>query len=125
MTVCTLVAGGDVVWRVAAIGELIGRLNNPSASTAILFEGVHTGTDDLNKSCPAADLHILTIAPECPCCSDGLVMQVSLNRLLHRRPANLIVGLADLVHLSHLQTFLCSAPYARLLSLAPLVLHDK
>jgi len=125
MTVCTLVAGGDTGWRAAAINALIARPTTPPASTAILLEGVHAGITDLQQIHPRADLHIVTVAPGCPCCGDGLVMRVSLDRLLRGRPARLIVSLADHVHLPHLQTFLCSAPYADRLTLAPPVLCNK
>ena len=116
MTRCTLVTGGSSAQREAAIAAMI----DPQAPTGIIFEGIHPASAPLLAS-DMPNLKISTIAASCPCCGNGLVLRVTLDRLLQRHPAYLYISLASDAHLSHLRQFLTEPPYAALLSLAPVV----
>ena len=124
MTLCTLVVGADGARRAAAI---VARLELRVA-TAVILEGIDPGAgvlDVVAHDPHGASLKVVTIAAGCPCCGDGRVMRVTLNRMLQRRPAQLFISLADRNHLPHLQQFLCTPPYAALLSLAAVVSCDS
>jgi hypothetical protein len=132
---CTLVAGGTAAQRLAAIAAGI----DPAQTTAVIAEGPQDGAG-LPGAIGASDrasepashragdpaigagwLRLAVIAAGCPHCDAGLVMRVTLDRILRQRPAALYISLADPHHLEHLQQFLSSAPYASLLRLAPVL----
>lgn len=113
---CTLVAGSNAAQREAAIAALV----EPQLATAIILEGAQGDTTALAASV-SAKLKVATIASGCPCCGDGLVMRVTLNRMLQQKPARLFVSLADASHLIHLQQFLGAPPYVGLVQLTPAI----
>ena len=121
MTLCTLAAGGHYRQRQAAIAARL----DPRITSAVIFEGVDR--DDVianrpaNFPSPSTNLRIVAIATGCPCCDGGLVMRVTLNRMLQRRPAQLYISLADSTHLTHLQAYLSEPPYAERVTLAPVL----
>lgn len=125
MTLCYLVAGGNYQQRQAAIAACL----DPLVTSAVIFEGVnphHSGVDVADDFPPAStNLRIVTIAIGCPCCDGGMVMRVTLNRMLQRRPAQLFISLADATHLAHLQAYLTAPPYADLVTLAPVLDPDS
>lgn len=118
MTLCILVAGGHYRQRQAAIAARI----DPRIASAVIFEGVDR--DEVIAGAPALfpsaspALVIASIAIGCPCCDGGMVMRVTLNRLLQRRPAQLYISLANPAHLGHLQAYLSTPPYAERVTLA-------
>lgn len=123
MTVCTLVTGGNAAAREAAIAGLI----DPQAPTAVIVEGVDRGAQAGTSRLASAGFTLVrvdTIAVGCPCCDNGMVMRVTLDRALHRRPTYLFVSLAQAAHLPHLQQFLLTPPYAALVSLTDPVSCD-
>lgn len=91
---------------------------------AVLLEGLPDGlagglpgaSDPLVSS---AHLLVERIAPGCLCCIGNLVLRVTLNRLLRRRPDRLYLGLADSAHLDQLRSWLRQPPYDQLLELTP------
>lgn len=117
MTACTLVAGGNGTQRQAAIAARI----DPQVSTAVILEGLHDAGSPLASAIATPLLQVTTIAVGCPCCGDGLVMRVNLDRVLRRQPAALYVSLADATHVPHFQQYLSAPPYAALVSLCPVV----
>jgi hypothetical protein len=134
-----LVAGGSAAAREAAIAAALA----PGQRAAAILEGLPDGRsilrDALERAAagapgaaaaatpaavPAEHSDVLHLAPACLCCAGNLVLRVSLNRVLRRRPEQLFIGLADPAHLDQLRLWLSSAPYDRLLhigaDLAPL-----
>ncbi|GAB3398413.1 GTPase [Massilia agilis] len=109
----TLVTGPSYHEREQAIAA---RLHHDGALSAVILEGLPDGQPVL---LPSPSLLIERIAPGCLCCTGNLVLRVTLNRLLRRRPAQLFIGLANAEHLGQLRSWLCSAPYDQLLELAP------
>lgn len=83
---------------------------------AVLLEGLPDGHTVL---VPSPTLLIERIAPGCLCCTGNLVLRVTLNRLLRRRPEWLYVGLATTDHLDQLRSWLQQPPYDQLLALGP------
>jgi hypothetical protein len=83
---------------------------------AVLLEGLPDGTTILT---PSPTLLIERIAPGCLCCTGNLVLRVTLNRLLRRRPERLYIGLAPTGHLDQLRSWLQQPPYDQLLELTP------
>ena len=86
------------------------------ASVAVLLEGLPDGTGTLS---PSPSILIERIAPGCLCCTGNLVLRVTLNRLLRRRPERLYIGLATTEHLDQLRSWLQQSPYDQLLELTP------
>lgn len=123
MTRCTLVAGGTADQRIALIAAAL----DPQPATVVIAEGMQGGArlpGALAFSDPAsqaAPLRIATIAAGCPHCDTGLVMRVTLDRVLRHPPVALFISLADAGHLDHLQQFLSDPPYAALLTLTPVL----
>ena len=113
---CTLVAGSNAAQREVAIAALI----EPQLVTAVILEGAQGHTTVLAAG-TSAGLKVATIASSCPCCGNGLVMRVTLNRMLQQKPTCLFVSLADPRHLPHLQHFLSTPPYAELVQLKPAI----
>ena len=117
MISCTLVAGGTAAARQAAVIERL----DPAIPAAIIFEGIHPAHPAFVDPARPTLLLTTTIAPDCPCCGAGLVLRVTLDRMVQRRPQRLFICLADAGHLSHLQQFLGEPPYAHRLSLTPVI----
>ena len=91
--------------------------HHPSAACcAVLLEGLPDGHTILT---PSSTLLIERIAPGCLCCTGNLVLRVTLNRLLRRRPERLFIGLATTEHLDQLRSWLQDPPYDQLLELTP------
>ncbi len=106
--ILTLVTGGSMAAREQAIAAVA------PAGAAILLEGMPSGISHLPEQFRAE-----RIAPGCLCCTGNLVLRVTLNRILRRRPARLYIGLASTEHLDQLRSWLSAAPYDQLLSLTP------
>jgi G3E family GTPase len=96
-TVLTLVTGASARAREAAIAASL------------------SGTSPLDDL-PAGP-SVARIAPGCLCCTGNLVLRVTLNRLLRRRPSRIFIGVADSEHLDQLRSWLQSEPYDQLLRL--------
>ena len=118
MIACTLVAGGTGAGRIATI---VDRLD-PDVATAAIFEGIHPQHPALHDPVRPAPLSVSTIAPDCPCCGGGMVLRVTLDRMIRRRPARLFISMADADHLPHLRQFLSAEPYRSLLELTSLTI---
>lgn len=88
----------------------------PAAACAVLLEGLPDGHTIL---VPSPTVLIERIAPGCLCCTGNLVLRVTLNRLLRRRPDRLYIGLATTEHLDQLRSWLQNPPYDQLLELTP------
>jgi hypothetical protein len=86
------------------------------ACVAVLLEGLPDGTNIIS---PSPSVLIERIAPGCLCCTGNLVLRVTLNRLLRRRPDRLYIGLAATAHLDQLRSWLQQPPYDQLLELTP------
>jgi hypothetical protein len=86
------------------------------ACVAVLLEGLPDGTSTFS---PSPSVLIERIAPGCLCCTGNLVLRVTLNRLLRRRPERLYIGLAATAHLDQLRSWLQQPPYDQLLELTP------
>jgi hypothetical protein len=125
MTTVTLVAGGSAGQREAAIAADMQASPNPDVITALILEGLPDGAASFEPGlCPNV-VHIVRLAPGCPCCSGNLVMRVTLNRILRHPPARLYIGLSTVSHLEQVRTFLTQPPYHELLALgADLVIQD-
>jgi hypothetical protein len=112
LALTTLVTG-----RGAGVRErLIAAHLLPGVVSAILLEGLPDGHTILT---PSPTLLIERIAPGCLCCTGNLVLRVTLNRLLRRRPERLYIGLATTEHLDQLRSWLQDPPYDQLLELRP------
>ncbi len=98
--------------------RLIAAQLAPGAASvaAVLLEGLSDGHTIL---APTPTLLIERIAPGCLCCTGNLVLRVTLNRLLRRRPDRLYIGLAATEHLDQLRSWLQHPPYDQLLELTP------
>ena len=116
-TVLTLVTGASARAREAAIAASLSDLHDlhEGATQAIILEGLASGTSPLDDL-PAGS-SVARIAPGCLCCTGNLVLRVTLNRLLRRRPSRIFIGVADSEHLDQLRSWLHSAPYDQLLRL--------
>jgi hypothetical protein len=111
-TTTTLVTGATAGARERSIAaDLPG-----GACRAVLLEGLPDGQTIL---IPSSTLLIERIAPGCLCCTGNLVLRVTLNRLLRRRPERLYIGLATTEHLDQLRSWLRQPPYDQLLELTP------
>jgi G3E family GTPase len=113
-TVLTLVTGASARAREAAIAATLSDLHE-DATQAIILEGLASGTSPLDDL-PAGSA-VARIAPGCLCCTGNLVLRVTLNRLLRRRPSRIFIGVADSEHLDQLRSWLHSEPYDQLLRL--------
>jgi G3E family GTPase len=107
----TLVTGPSAREREQAIAQL---LHQNGAFSAVILEGLPDGQPVLH---PSPTLLIERIAPGCLCCTGNLVLRVTLNRLLRRSPAKLVIGVANAGHLDQLRSWLQSPPYDQLLDL--------
>jgi hypothetical protein len=112
-TLTTVVTGPTPGAREAAIHAAITA--GPAVPTAIILEGLADAQSPLADSPP--HVTVVRIAPGCLCCAGNLVLRVSLNRLLRRPPARLLISLANAEHAGQLHGMLQSAPYVGLLTL--------
>ena len=96
--------------------QLAPDLPGAPACVAVLLEGLPDGT---NIIFPSPSVLIERIAPGCLCCTGNLVLRVTLNRLLRRRPERLYIALAVTAHLDQLRSWLLQPPYDQLLELTP------
>lgn len=110
----TLVTGPSAAAREAAIGARLQA--GQGGLVAVILEGL---PDPRSLLTPSDSLEIHRIAPGCVCCTGNLVLRVTLNRVLRRRPAQLYIGLASTEHLDQLRSWLQQAPYDQLLELTP------
>jgi G3E family GTPase len=112
VTLTTIVTGTTAKAREAAIASVL----DPGVPTALILEGLPDGSlsDTLFER---PQLHIVRIAPGCPCCTGNLTMRVNLNRLLRRSPARLYIGVATTAHLDQVHAFLSQPPYDKLLKI--------
>jgi G3E family GTPase len=113
-TFLTLVTGASARAREAAIAASLSDLHQ-DGTQAIILEGLASGTSPLDDL-PAGQ-SVARIAPGCLCCTGNLVLRVTLNRLLRRRPSRIFIGVADSEHLDQLRSWLQSEPYDQLLRL--------
>ena len=113
-TVLTLVTGAGAATREAAIAARLSDLHEDGMQ-AIILEGLASGLSPLDDLPP--EQTVARIAPGCLCCTGNLVLRVTLNRLLRRRPRRIFIGVADSEHLDQLRSWLQSEPYDQLLRL--------
>lgn len=111
----TLVTGPGAAAREAAIGASLAKAGQGGIA-AVILEGLPDPRSILTSS-GTVDLH--RIAPGCVCCTGNLVLRVTLNRVLRRRPERLYIGLASTEHLDQLRSWLQQPPYDQLLELTP------
>jgi hypothetical protein len=83
---------------------------------AVILEGLPDGQLVL---APTSSLTVHRVAPACLCCTGNLVLRVTLNRILRLRPESLFIGVASVVHLDQLRSWLQNPPYDQLLELTP------
>ncbi|MBZ2208964.1 GTPase [Massilia soli] len=110
----TLVTGPSAAAREAAIGARLAA--GQGGPVAVILEGL---PDPRTILTPSDSLLLHRIAPGCVCCTGNLVLRVTLNRVLRRRPAQLYIGLASTEHLDQLRSWLQQPPYDQLLELTP------
>ncbi|HEV2609333.1 MAG TPA: GTPase [Noviherbaspirillum sp.] len=113
LTLTTLVTGGHAADREAAIAEAL----DPSIDTALILEGLPSGTSSLAVIPDLPSVVIARVAPGCMCCTGNLTMRVTLNRILRKRPMRLYIGLANAAHLEQIRHFLTQTPYDSFLEL--------
>lgn len=111
----TLVTGPSAAAREAAIGAHLAAAGQGGVA-AVILEGL---PDPRSILTPSDFLEVHRIAPGCVCCTGNLVLRVTLNRVLRRRPERLYIGLASTEHLDQLRSWLQQAPYDQLLELTP------
>jgi hypothetical protein len=113
VTPTTLVTGANAAAREAAIAATV----ESGIRTALILEGLPSGTTQLDNIAQSPDLQVARIAPGCLCCTGNLTMRVTLNRILRRPPARLYISLASTDHLDRLRSLLLQPPYNNLLVL--------
>ncbi|WP_229507035.1 GTPase [Pseudoduganella rivuli] len=113
LTITTVVTGPTPAAREAAIHAAIAA--SPDVPTAVILEGLASANSPLADCAP--QVTVVRIAPGCLCCAGNLVLRVSLNRLLRRPPARLLISLANAEHAGQLHGMLENAPYVGLLTL--------
>jgi hypothetical protein len=111
-TLVTIVTGASAAAREAAIAALLA----PGQGAAMILEGLSDGRPLLVSSA-MHDVH--RVAPACLCCTGNLVLRVTLNRILRKRPGRLFIGVANWDHLDQLRSWLQQPPYDQLLELTP------
>ena len=116
MTLTTLVIGARASAREAAIARMV----DPSVPTALILEGLADGGGIL-ESLVSPKVHLVRIAPGCPCCIGNLTMRVHLNRILRHPPAQLYLSLANSAHMDKVRDFLTQVPYDTLLTLTDVI----
>jgi len=108
----TIVTGASAATREAAIAAILP----PGPGVAMILEGLSDGRPLLVSS---AMLDVHRVAPACLCCTGNLVLRVTLNRILRKRPGWLFIGVANRDHLDQLRSWLQHPPYDQLLELTP------
>lgn len=112
MTLVTLIVGQDAAAREVAIAKALASELAYDA-VALILEGAPPNIAvEFGSSVQA-----IRIAPGCPCCYGKLTMQVTLNRLLQRRPDRLYISLAYDTHIEQFRDFLTQPPYVERLDL--------
>ena len=119
MIATTLVYGATSVQRDAAIHACVASLP-ANARIGLILEGPASSADRLG-ALAAGDTRLILhrIAAGCPCCSGNLTLRVTLDRLIHRAPNHILLGIASDAHQAQLRDFLMAAPYDRHLALMP------
>lgn len=113
MTLTTLVTGMRAIERETAISAAL----DPDVRTAVILEGIASGSSAIDTLAARDTLQIHRIAPGCMCCVGNLTLRVTLNRILRNPPQRLFISLATATHLTQLRGFLTDAPYDALLTL--------
>jgi hypothetical protein len=121
MTLTTLVIGGRAAARETAIAAAV----DPAVVTALILEGIATGSSQLETLAALDTVRIVRIAPGCMCCVGNLTLRVTLNRILRHPPQQLFISLATSTHLTQILTFLTGAPYDALLTLTDTINCDE
>jgi G3E family GTPase len=111
----TLVTGASAAAREAAVMASLASAGQ-GGRAAVILEGL---PDPRSVLTPSDLLEVHRIAPGCVCCTGNLVLRVTLNRVLRRRPERLYIGLASTEHLGQLRSWLQQPPYDQLLELTP------
>ena len=113
----TLVVGAHIDAREDAIAGLLQH----GIPTAVILEGLPSGTSSFPAESSSDELRIARIAPGCLCCIGNLTLRVTLNRMLRKHPHRIYISVADATHLSAIEQFLSAAPYDNLLQLMPVI----
>ncbi|WP_334187969.1 GTPase [Noviherbaspirillum sp.] len=113
LTLTTLVTGGHAAGREAAIAHAL----DPAIDTALILEGLPSGSSPLGVIPDLPSVVIARVAPGCMCCTGNLTMRVTLNRILRKSPARLFIGLANAAHVEQIRLFLTQTPYDSFLEL--------
>ena len=106
----TLVAGGDSLARETVIAARLAASSGVNA--AVIIEGIAEHAAHFG-----AHVHLVRIAPGCPCCTGRLTMQVMLNRILRTAPNHVYIAMSDATHICGMRDFLAQAPYDTLVKL--------
>jgi G3E family GTPase len=118
-----LVSGADAATREAAISRLIQTADS-AVPTAVILEGLASGSDAFDALAQRTDVSIARIAPGCLCCTGNLTLTVHLHRILRQRPALLYISLADSSHIERIENFLLQPIYGTWLTLADRLSYD-
>lgn len=113
MTTVTLFIGKLAAQREAAIAARL----DPAHSTALILEGLASGTANLETAAAAANFPLVRVAPACMCCIGNLTLRVHLNRILRTAPERIYISLASDEHIAQIRSFLSAPPYDALLTL--------
>jgi G3E family GTPase len=114
MLLTTLVTGPRAVDRERAIAMAI----EPGLPTAIILEGIASGSSHLDALAENPQIQLVRIAPGCMCCTGNLTLRVTLNRILRHPPHRLLIGLATDTHIAQIRKFLTDPPYDVLLTIS-------
>ena len=124
MTPLTLVAGASARDREAAIAHAMTSVLElaPDATQPVvaIVEGAlpaGAALSALEQAFGPHRLHVIRLAPGCPCCQGNLPLRVHLNRILRAKPAHIYLALANTEHLSSLRAWLHAPPYDQHLTL--------
>lgn len=110
----TLVTGGGPAAREEALAVWLARRQESGGNPpAVIVEGLPDGRGLLEATGAA----VSRIAAGCICCGGNLVLRVTLDRALRRRPPALWIVPATDMHLERIREFLCAPPYSGLLVL--------
>jgi hypothetical protein len=117
MTTVTLFTGKLAAQREAAIAARL----DPTHSSALILEGLASGTATLETVANAAHFPLVRVAPACMCCIGNLTLRVHLNRILRKAPERIFISLASDEHIAQIRNFLSAPSYDALLTLAETV----
>jgi hypothetical protein len=107
-----IIAGGSYVQREQQIATAIEQ--DRDQFVAVILEGLPNGSPLIQSD---KQLMIERIAPGCFCCVGQLVLQVSLNRVIRKKPHKLYIGMHDAQHVVLLYQRLSKLPYQTLLTI--------